>query len=119
MHGPSPTSNFKGGRPPVSPRSPPLVFTSLLLVLCLRGVQYVHWVVHKCIMVKVGEKRNTIKVCKKQVNLSKTEGNLSKYGGNNNFRETGGQCTDIGKIRGEIRNLWSMTKKKVMRNFGG
>src|SRR6218665_935455 len=37
-----------------------------------RGVQYVHWVMHKCIMVKVGGKRNTRKVCKKQVNLSKT-----------------------------------------------
>ena len=43
-----------------------------------RGVQYVHWVMHKCIMVKVGGKRNTHKVCKKQVNFSKTGGNLSK-----------------------------------------
>jgi len=51
-----------------------------------RGVQYVqcvHWVMHKCIMVKVGGTRNTRKVCKKQVNLSKT-------GGKNNFHETGG-----------------------------
>ena len=67
-----------------------------------RGVQYVHWVMHKFIMVKVGGKRNTRKVCKKQVNLSKT-------GGNNNFRETGRKCTETGKIEG---NLWSMTKKK-------
>jgi len=43
-----------------------------------RGVQYVHWVMHKCIMAKVGGKRNTRKVCKKQVKLSKTGGNLSK-----------------------------------------
>jgi len=36
-------------------------------------------------------KRNTHKVCKKQVNVSKTRGSLSKVGGeNNNFRETGG-----------------------------
>jgi len=35
------------------------------------GVQYVHWVMHKCIMVKVGGKRNIHKVCKKQVNFSK------------------------------------------------
>ena len=35
-----------------------------------RGVQYVHWVMHKCIMVKVVGKRNTHKVCKKQVNFS-------------------------------------------------
>ena len=42
-----------------------------------RGVQYVHWVMHKCITVKVGGK-NTRKVCKKQVNLPKTGGNLEK-----------------------------------------
>ena len=29
---------------------------------------------HKCIMVKVEEKRNTCKACKKQVNLCKTGG---------------------------------------------
>jgi len=45
-----------------------------------RGVQYVHWVMHKCIMVKVGEKRNTHKVCKKQVNFSKTGGTFLKVG---------------------------------------
>ena len=32
-----------------------------------------HWVMHKRIMVKVGGKRNTHKVCKKQVNIWKTE----------------------------------------------
>src|SRR6218665_3392442 len=59
-----------------------------------RGVQYVHWVMHKCITAKIGGgKRNTHKVCKKQVNFSKTGGNLVKVGGNNNFRETGGKCT--------------------------
>src|SRR6218665_3795112 len=36
---------------------------------------------HKCIMVKVGGKRNTRKVCKKQVNLSKTGGKFVKVGG--------------------------------------
>src|SRR6218665_1289029 len=44
----------------------------------IRGVQYVHWVMHKCIMAKVGGKRNTRKLCKKQVKLSKTGGNLSQ-----------------------------------------
>src|SRR6218665_1081626 len=74
---------------------------------------YVHWVMHKCIMVKVGGKRNTHKVCKKQVNFSKTGwGNFKMKGGNNNFRKTGwGKCTETGKIGREIRNLWSMTKK--------
>src|SRR6218665_2728557 len=46
-----------------------------------RGVQYVHWVMHKCIMVKVGRKRNTHKVCKKQVNFSKTGRKFLKVGG--------------------------------------
>ena len=46
-----------------------------------RGVQYVHWVMHKCIMVKVGGKRNTRKVCKKQVNLSKRGGKICQSRG--------------------------------------
>ena len=46
----------------------------------IRGVQYVHWVMHKCIMVKVGG-GNTRKVCKKQVNLPKTEGEICKSRG--------------------------------------
>jgi len=41
----------------------------------------VHWVMHKCIMVKVGEKRNTRKVRKKQVNFLKTGGKFVKVGG--------------------------------------
>jgi len=42
-------------------------------------------------MVKVGGKQNTRKACKKQANLSKTGGKFVKVGGgNNNFRETGG-----------------------------
>ena len=57
-----------------------------------------HWVMHKCIMVKVGGKQNTPKVCRKQVNFSKTGGEFVKVGGNNNFRETGGKCTETGKI---------------------
>ena len=58
---------------------------------------------HKCIMVKVGGgKRNTHKVCKKQVNFYKTEGKFFKVGGNNNFHETGGKCTETGKIREKL-----------------
>src|SRR6218665_245596 len=41
-----------------------------------RGVQYVHWVMHKCIMAKVGG--NTRKVCKKLFNFWKTEGKFLK-----------------------------------------
>src|SRR6218665_1546772 len=63
--------------------------------------------------------RNTHKVCKKQRNFSKTGGIFSKQCGNNNFRETRGKCTE----RGEIRNLWSLTKKafsgkgNISKNF--
>ena len=48
-----------------------------------KGVQYVHWVMHKCIMVKVGGKGNTHKVCKKQVNFSKTGGKFFQSMGGN------------------------------------
>src|SRR6218665_2999108 len=52
-----------------------------IIRLTSRGVQYVHWVMHKCIMVKVGGKRNTHEVCKKQVNFSKTRGKFVKAEG--------------------------------------
>jgi len=45
----------------------------------------------------LGGKRNTQKLCKKQVNFSKTGGK---------FLKVGGKCTETGKIGG-----WSMTKK--------
>src|SRR6218665_1446573 len=76
-----------------------------------RGVQYVHWVMHKCIMVKVGG-GNTHKVCKKLVNFPKTGVEICESRGGNNFRQSGGKCTKTGKIGVEIQNLWSMTKKK-------
>src|SRR6218665_2541313 len=59
---------------------------------------------YKCIMVKVGGKRNTRKVCKKQVNLSKTGREICQSRGNNNFRETEGNVLKQGKL-GEILNL--------------
>jgi|SRR6218665_533239 len=43
-----------------------------------QGRPDMHCVMHKCIMVKVGGKRNTRKVFKKHVNLMKSEGNLQK-----------------------------------------
>jgi len=60
---------------------------------------------HKYIMVKVvGGKQNTHKVCKKQVNFSKTKGGkFFKVGRNNNFRETEGKCTETGKIGGNSK----------------
>jgi len=45
-----------------------------------RGVQYVHWVMHKCIMAKVGGK-NTQKVCKKLLNFLKTGGEICESRG--------------------------------------
>jgi len=54
---------------------------------------------HKCIMLKVGGNEMN-KVCKKQVNFSKTGGKIFKVGGNNNFRENRGKCTETRKIGG-------------------
>src|SRR6218665_2364739 len=80
------------------------------------GVQYVHWVMHKCIIVKLGGKRNIRrKACKNQVNFSESRGDILKGRGNNNFHETGGTYTETGKIRREIRNLFATTKKR--KNF--
>ena len=57
-----------------------------------RAVQYVHWVMNKCIMVKVGGEQNTHKICKKQMNFSKTGGEIwQSREGNNNFREIWGE----------------------------
>src|SRR6218665_1274907 len=76
-----------------------------------RGVQYVYWVMHKCIMVKVGGKRNKHKICKKQVKFSKTGGKFFKVGGNNNFCKTGGKCTETGKIGGNSKFVVDDKKK--------
>ena len=84
-----------------------------------RGVQYMHWVMHKCIMVKTGGKRNTRKVCKKQVNLSKTEGKFVKSKGEIIiFAKQGGEMYWNRENRGkfEICGWWL---KKIIRNFGG
>ena len=53
-------------------------------------------------MVKVGGKRNTQKVCKKQVNFSKTEGKFIKVGEkvsteSENFSKIGGKSETVGK----------------------
>src|SRR6218665_2976792 len=66
---------------------------------------------HKCIVVKVGGKRNTHKVCKKQVNFLKTVGNIFECRGKIIiFAKQRENVPKQGK-QGEIRNLWSMTKK--------
>src|SRR6218665_2763810 len=67
-----------------------------------RGVQYVHWVMHKCIMVKVGGKI-THKVCKKLVNVSKTGGNFEKQGEIITCVRIRGKCTKRGKIGGNSK----------------
>src|SRR6218665_2470911 len=78
-----------------------------------RGVQYVHWVMHKCIMVKIGGRRNTRKVCKNQVNLSKTGWEIGQSKGEIIiFAKEGGNVLKQGGNREEVRNLWLMTKKK-------
>src|SRR6218665_1773617 len=59
-------------------------YKSLKTIHFSRGVQYVHWVMHKCIMVKVGGEI-TRKACKTLMN----------------FPLTGGKCTKTGKIGGK------------------
>jgi len=54
-----------------------------------RGVHYVHCVIHKCNIVKIGGKRKVNKVCKKHVNFTKS-GKICISRGNNNFPEIGG-----------------------------
>src|SRR6218665_3443696 len=65
----------------ISRNDTPSIHRSILISALSRGVQYVHWVMHKCIMVKVGGKKYTRKVCKKQVNFRKTGGKIVKVGG--------------------------------------
>src|SRR6218665_243757 len=91
--------------------SQPFLTWSHLYLVEGRGVQYVHWVMHKCIMVKVGGK-NTCKVCKKQVNLCKTGGEICQSRGEIIiFSKQGGNVLKQEKW-GEIRNFWSTTKKR-------
>ena len=69
-----------------------------LVMVLIRRVQYVHWLMHKCIMVKVGGKRNTRKVCKKQVNLSKRGGKICESRGEIIiFAKEGGNVLKEGK----------------------
>ena len=72
-----------------------------------RGVQYMHCVMHKCIMVKVGGTRKSQKACT-------THGNLTKSGRiwQKHFFEIGGNGVKKKKIEGKMSNLWVMTKKR-------
>src|SRR6218665_1226300 len=76
-----------------------------------RGVQYVHWVMYKCIMVKVGGKRNTHKVCKKEVNFSKTGGEICQSRGKFFSLRDGGKCSETGKIGGIIEMFGRQLEK--------
>ena len=68
-----------------------------------RGVQYVPWVMHKCIMVKVGGNKIHTKYVKKQVNFLKTWGNSFQNRGEIIiFAKQGGKCAETGKIGGFI-----------------
>ena len=74
-------------------------------------------------MVKVGGKRNTCKTCKTR-EFFENRGKFVKVGGeNNNFRETGGKCTEAEKIwgkfenRGEIEICGRWLKKEGHKKF--
>ena len=62
-------------------------------------------------MVKLGGKRKTHKVCKKHVNLTKSEVKFAKVGGNNNFPEMIGVNVWKQRNQGEMQYFQSMTKK--------
>ena len=55
-----------------------------------RGVQYVHWVMHKCIMVKVGGNEIHVKYVKTGKFYEIRGGNFAKVGGKGKFPEIGG-----------------------------
>jgi len=69
---------------------------------------------HKCIMVKVGEKKITESMYKTRTSYE-IRGKFGKGGGMKDLSETEGQWSERTKIDGEILNLWSTTKK----NFDG
>jgi len=59
----------------------PLKNEFLLLGISGQGVQYVHCVMHKCIMVKLGRQRKTHKVCKKTRKFYEIRGKFAKSRG--------------------------------------
>src|SRR6218665_2410576 len=76
-----------------------------------RGVQYVHCVMHKCIMVKVERKRKTRKVCKiKHFNSTKSWG-IKK------FSETEGKCSVFVKT-GIILNSVNGSNQNFSKKIG-
>src|SRR6218665_4137657 len=59
---------------------------------------------------------NTRKVCKTQVNLSKTGGRICESrGGKKNVRETGGKCTETAKIGDETLKKFFGKVQKLFR----
>ena len=53
-------------------------------------------------MVKVGGNEIHYKVCKKHIHFTKTGGTFLQVGGNNNFHEIEGKCTETGKVGGNL-----------------
>ena len=67
----------------------------------------------------MGPRRLNPALCKKQMNLPKTEGKICKSRGEkNNFRETEGKCTETAKIGGKLE-ICGRCLKKVIRIFCG
>ena len=90
----------------------------------IRGFQYVHCVMHKCIMVKLGGKR--IKYVKKHVNFTQSGGNLQKLLFLRNSTETaeiGGKFQICSRcLKRGHRKFWRMKirkkfREKVCENF--
>ena len=66
------------------------------------GVQYVHCVMHKCIMVKLGGKRKTRKACKNKYIL-RNQRKFTKVGGNTHFFRNKGELYWNSENRGKLQ----------------
>jgi len=78
---------------------------------CARGIQYVHCVMHKCIMVKVRGKQKTHQACKKTRKFYEIRGKFAKVGGT----KKKGKMNRNSENRREIQNLGWMTKKSCQK----
>ena len=68
----------------------------------IRGVQYMHCVMHKCITVKAGGETKNTESMQKTCEFYEIRGKFVKAGGNQkNFRNRG-KCTETAKLRGKF-----------------
>ena len=90
-----------------------LHYITLHYITTHRGVQYVHCVMHKCILVKLGGNENDRKYVKKR-KFYEIIGEICKSReGKEKFPKTGGKCTETAYKGGNAKFI------KVIRNLDG